>query len=407
MANVRQIFVDGMVLRAHHLNSIEDRLEELFDSSGGSSGGNVDLSDIDAAVAKYLTENPVTGGMTQTEKNLILTLFRNAAYVSGSMNATLTQLEAIWSGSGDVPVNPEKTSTSISAVYSGGSVTAGTAVSALTGIVVTAHYSDGTSEAVTGYTLSGTIAEGSNTITVSYGGKTTTFIVIGIANEPEVVIDIPTANLMGYYDMRTPLTADNYISDLSGNNRNILFYPNNGYYENGYITRGDKAVNWQTNDAAYSITDGAINKYTYGDTTTFFVTFSTPSTDRTPLVFLGNSFNHTGLLAFQDGLIVYSGGKFNNVTGNTQIKEDETIQTFAVSLNKNGNEKIYINGELKSDVAVNGLNIGNGLSILMGYELGANNGGKVYNVAVYNDELTSERIAQISSTLLANAGGVV
>lgn len=52
-------------------------------------------------------------GMTQTEKNLILTLFRNAAYTSGNMNAVLTQLESIWSGSGggtepDVPVVPDE-----------------------------------------------------------------------------------------------------------------------------------------------------------------------------------------------------------------------------------------------------------------------------------------------------------
>ena len=81
----------------------------------------------------------------------------------------------------DEPDTPTVTLTSISAVYSGGSVTAGTAVSALTGIVVTTHYSDGTSEAVTDYTLSGTIAEGENTVTVSYGGKTTTFTVTGVA----------------------------------------------------------------------------------------------------------------------------------------------------------------------------------------------------------------------------------
>lgn len=81
----------------------------------------------------------------------------------------------------DEPVTPEVTLTSISATYSGGDVTVGTAVTALTGIVVTGHYSDGTSETVTGYTLSGTIAEGENTVTVSYGGKTTTFTVAGVA----------------------------------------------------------------------------------------------------------------------------------------------------------------------------------------------------------------------------------
>lgn len=81
----------------------------------------------------------------------------------------------------DEPDVPDKTLVSISAAYSGGDVPVGTAVSALTGIMVTAHYSDGTSENVTGYTLSGSIAEGENTVTVSYGGKTTTFTVTGMA----------------------------------------------------------------------------------------------------------------------------------------------------------------------------------------------------------------------------------
>ena len=75
------------------------------------------------------------------------------------------------------------TITGISATYSGGNVTAGTSVDELTGIVVTANYSDGSKQTVTGYTLSGTIAEGSNTITVTYEGMTTTFTVTGVAVE--------------------------------------------------------------------------------------------------------------------------------------------------------------------------------------------------------------------------------
>lgn len=87
------------------------------------------------------------------------------------------------SDSGDSGDTTEKTLTSISATYSGGSVAVGTAVTALTGVVVTANYSDGSTATVTGYTLSGTIAEGENTITVSYGGKTTTIAVTGVAEE--------------------------------------------------------------------------------------------------------------------------------------------------------------------------------------------------------------------------------
>ena len=71
--------------------------------------------------------------------------------------------------------------TGISATYSGGSVPAGTALDDLTGIVVTTQYSDGSTATVTGYTLSGEIAEGSNTITVTYQGKTATFTVTGTA----------------------------------------------------------------------------------------------------------------------------------------------------------------------------------------------------------------------------------
>lgn len=186
------------------------------------------------------------GGITPEEKTLILSLFRNAAYTA-NMSATFAQLEALWTGSGDdaggdthshsytssvttaatcttagvrtytcscgrsytqsIPATghnyvdgvctrcgaadpsyrPNVTLESISASYFGGDVPAGTAVSALTGVEVTAYYSDGTSEIVAGYTLSGTIAEGSNTITVSYGGKTTTFTVTGVAAEKTFV----------------------------------------------------------------------------------------------------------------------------------------------------------------------------------------------------------------------------
>lgn len=89
----------------------------------------------------------------------------------------------------DSPVTPTVTLASISATYSGGSVPAGTAVNDLTGIVVTAHYSDGSTAPVSGYTLSGTIAEGSNTVTVTYQGKTATFTVTGVAESGSDPID--------------------------------------------------------------------------------------------------------------------------------------------------------------------------------------------------------------------------
>lgn len=88
------------------------------------------------------------------------------------------------------------TLTGISAAYSGGDVAAGTAVTALTGIVVTAQYSDGSTKNVTGYTLSGTIGEGSNTITVSYEGKTATFTVTGTAAATGTKVQFSTLEMV-------------------------------------------------------------------------------------------------------------------------------------------------------------------------------------------------------------------
>jgi len=86
-------------------------------------------------------------------------------------------------GTGGTDGTPAKTLTSISAAY-----TPTTAIfpdithdTLKEGLIVTAHYSDGTSVAVTGYTLSGDFTVGESVITVSYteGGvtKTATFTV--------------------------------------------------------------------------------------------------------------------------------------------------------------------------------------------------------------------------------------
>lgn len=48
---------------------------------------------------------PEGGGLSYTEKNLILSLFKNAAYTT-NMSATIAQLETLWSG-GDVPDIPD------------------------------------------------------------------------------------------------------------------------------------------------------------------------------------------------------------------------------------------------------------------------------------------------------------
>lgn len=169
--------------------------------------GAVSDDAIRLSVSEFLTQNPINSGLSDTEKSILLTLFRGAVYQDELVSETAEAyrlLQNLWGGEAEpdepvVPDEPEVTLSSISAVYSGGDVAVGTAPADLTGIVVTAHYSDGTSETVTGYTLSGTIGEGSNTITVSYGGMAATFTVTGVAESTETVVAMSSWGTCGDY----------------------------------------------------------------------------------------------------------------------------------------------------------------------------------------------------------------
>lgn len=134
-------------------------------------------------------------------------------------------------GAADPDYEEEVTLSSISATYSGGNVAVGTAVTALTGIVVTAHYSDGTSATVTGYTLSGEIAEGSNTVTVTYNGKTTTFTVTGVAEK--VPVSAEGVSSINWFLKNGTYGTDQELpgwSDVGGTNPALFpVEPDNGY----------------------------------------------------------------------------------------------------------------------------------------------------------------------------------
>lgn len=109
-------------------------------------------------------------------------------------NYTTPPLECGWtmkSVTGDIIITaiaqPQVAISHLAVTYTGGSVLTGTKLSQLTGITVTVHYTDGTSQQLTGgYGLYGTIGVGSNIITVSYRGCTADFTVIGtkIPTEP-------------------------------------------------------------------------------------------------------------------------------------------------------------------------------------------------------------------------------
>lgn len=95
-------------------------------------------------------------------------------------------LEKVYDANGN-EIYSRVTLSSISATYSGGTVPAGTTLDQLIGITVTATYSDGATEEVTDYTLSGTLTAGQdNTVTVTYQDMTATFVVTVEAESAEV-----------------------------------------------------------------------------------------------------------------------------------------------------------------------------------------------------------------------------
>lgn len=109
------------------------------------------------------------GGLSADVKQALLSLLRKVAYIDANGQTYYNALEDA--------LYPPANLSSISAVYtqSGAVYETDSLDSLKSNLVVTAHYDDSSTATVTTYTLSGTLTEGTSTITVSYGGKTTTF----------------------------------------------------------------------------------------------------------------------------------------------------------------------------------------------------------------------------------------
>lgn len=209
-------------------------------------------------------------GLTQTEKNLLLSLFEKAAYAEDDAGTAYTALSNLWTGysitwsgtgytksnsaiavsagasftstvtantgftltdvavtmggntvqgawsngtvtipnvTGDIVITvttAQITVSSISAAYtqSGTVYDTDTLDSLKSDLVVTATFMDSTTGVINAadYTLSGTLEEGTSTITVSYGGKTDTFDVLVTAEPVDIFSSTTwTAGLLSAY----------------------------------------------------------------------------------------------------------------------------------------------------------------------------------------------------------------
>lgn len=155
-------------------------------------------------------------GLSDVEKNHLITIL-DAVIVDVSKQpqafASLNVLKNMWGGSTnpdipDTPIEPDVTLSHITATYTGDPVLVGTEASSITGITVNAYYSDGSSNSIIGWSITGTVADGENTFVISYEGKTCTVSITGyIEAEPEEPLT---------YRMETPTEFDGTLDIDTG-----------------------------------------------------------------------------------------------------------------------------------------------------------------------------------------------
>ena len=151
------------------------------------------------------TTTPVGGEVIWSSSNPSVATVSATGLVTavGWGNATITATSGSVSATCSVAI-AQATVTSISAVYtqSGTVYTTDSLDSLKADLVVTATWSNQTTSTVASadYTLSGTLTEGTSTITVLYGGETTTFNVI-VSDTPSVAYGVytPSEIIRGKY----------------------------------------------------------------------------------------------------------------------------------------------------------------------------------------------------------------
>lgn len=142
------------------------------------------------------------------------------------------ELDSAYDADGN-KIYSKRTLTGISVSYSGGTVSSGTTLDQLTGIEVTAIYSDGTTETVTDYTLSGTLTAGQdNTITVTYQEKTATFTV---TVEAVVAHNATRTYSAGDVALTVADDVDEQIVSVDDGTMAFVVYPDFPSFENPYL----------------------------------------------------------------------------------------------------------------------------------------------------------------------------
>ena len=197
------------------IDSLEDALYSVTAITLNSN--SLSFGSLGATQQLTATTTPEGGNVTWSSSDTSVATVDQTGLVTSVAygNATITATSGSVSATCSVVI-ATATVTSLSAVYSpSGNVYEGASLDSLkSDLTVTANWSNGTTTTVSGsdYSLSGTLAVGSNTITVAYGSQTTTFNVT-VSAIPEYGTFTPDNYVQGYYiETDGTVTASQYGS---------------------------------------------------------------------------------------------------------------------------------------------------------------------------------------------------
>lgn len=357
---------------------VGDRFSQLSEEIGKQTGAGLSTEAIDKLeeVGNYLAYTTADGGSKWTE---LISILRNGS--SGG-------------DSGDTDV----TLTSIFATYTGGEVTTGTALSDLTGIIVTATYSDGTTKTITGYTLSGEILEGENTITVSYSGLTTTFTVTGIVESGggEATAELPTDGLVSYFDFRT------CEYNNAGSGGSTLIQPTQG---NGQLFTWANNMVTEQNDYGMKVLrsfmfdeNGGTTQSECGESFTWVFKCYLTSLSSTMFTNEYASFSNTSKIVYKP--------KYNTASSTAQVAGEglgarlvDAYDLLILVVDKNIC-KLYFGNELIKEIDGNTIEgFVSWYSKLTFSIIGSNNAGYFSQLAIYNKALSDVEITEMKAYL--------